>query len=340
MRRLSPALLTMVMLGVVGLLVSMYFAKSMFAKVEQPDPDPIRNIPMALTDLEVGTRITAEHIGTGRARSSSISSQTVISDRVLVGRIVKEPIAAATPIASTSLYPPNEGPPLQLDSGTRALTLSLGGASSGTIRLVRPGQYVDLLFTPTDLPEHDASGGLIMTLFRGLKIVAINGITSGGGGASRDGQQVTFEVTPEQANILLLASGKGQIDITYTGEGKGTGVVAIQDEHRATFNQILGIDPPVDPEKQHGFTTEIYPGSGRGMNTFVDGKMTDRFYIEHQDFRPQDDNTRGTYQPSQQRNNRFQSNPQQSTPQQTPPQPGGTNGAGSREARASLNVGN
>lgn len=276
------------MLGVVGLLVAMYFAKSMFATEELPDPDPIQNIPMALTDLAPGTKITKEHIGTGRARTSSVTPETVISDRILIGRIVKEPIKAAKPILSSTLYPPNEGPPLDLDPGMRAVTVSLSGASAGTLQLVKPGQFVDVLFTPSDLPNFDESGGLILTLFKGVKILAMNGVTSGGIQSGRSADQVTFALTPEQANILLLAEGKGRLDITYTGEGKGSGVVAVDDENRATLNQILGIDPPEEPESDKAFTTEVYPGSGRQMRSFVDGKMTDRYFIEQQDFRPDD----------------------------------------------------
>lgn len=295
MRRLSPALLTMVMLGVVGLLVAMYFAKSMFAKEELPDPDPIRNIPMALTDLAAGTKITNEHIGTGRARSSSVTPETVISERILIGRIVKEEIKAATPIMSSSLYPPNEGPPLELEEGMRAVTVNLGGASAGTLQLVTPGQYVDLLFTPSELPNFDESGGMIMTLFKGVKIIAMNGTTRGGLRSSRGAPAVTFEVSPEQANILLLASEKGQIDITYTGEGKGSGVVAVNDENRATFNQILGLTPPEDPEKETAFTTEVYPGARRHIQSFVDGKMTDRYFIEQRDYNQNNDQRNRNY---------------------------------------------
>ncbi len=301
MRRLSPALLTMVMLGVVGLLVTMYFAKNMFATEEAVDPDPIRNIPMALTDLPPGTKITSEHIGTGRARSSKVTPETVISERILLGRIVKETISAAKPITSSSLYPPNEGPPLELAAGTRAVTVNFDGSSSGTIELLKAGQYVDVLFSPSDLPNFDQSGGLIMTLFKGVKIIAINGVTIGSAGGGRGGEKVTLELTPEQANILLLAEEKGKLDLTYTGEGKGNGVVGVNDENRATLNQILGLTPPDEPEKKTAFTTEVFNGTGRQLRSFVNGKMTDRYLIEQQDFNRDANGTRGRNRSSRRR---------------------------------------
>lgn len=314
------------MLGVVGLLVTMYFAKSMFATEEPVDPDPIRNIPMALTDLPTGTKITSEHIGTGRARSSTVTPDTVISDRILIGRIVKEPISAAKPISSSSLYPPNEGPPLELAAGTRAVTVSFSGASSGTIRLLKAGQYVDVLFTPSELPNFDQSGGLIMTLFRGVKIIALNGVTIGGAIGGRGGERVTLELTPEQANILLLAQSKGELDLTYTGEGKGSGVVGVDNENRATLNQILGLTPPEDPEKQTAFTTEIYPGNSRQVQSFVDGKMTDRFLIERQDYNMDDDRVRNSPARSQGRSN---SQNQSTRPSANSTQPSSNGNSGS-----------
>ncbi|MBT5021083.1 MAG: hypothetical protein HON04_20315, partial [Planctomicrobium sp.] len=119
--------------------------------------------------------------------------------------------------------------------------------------------------------------------------IAMNGVTSGGLRSSRGAPQVTFELSPEQANILLLAEMKGKLDITYTDGGKGSGVVAVEDENRATLNQILGIDPPDEPEKEKAFTTEVYPGTNRGLRTFVDGKMTDRYFIEQRDYNPNND---------------------------------------------------
>lgn len=77
-----------------------------------------------------------------------------------------------------------------------------------------------------------------------------------------------------------------------TDGGKGSGVVAVKDENRATLNQILGIDPPDEPEKEKAFTTEFYPGTSRGLRTFVDGKMTDRYFIEQRDFNSGNDRNR------------------------------------------------
>ncbi|TWT49851.1 hypothetical protein KOR42_38030 [Thalassoglobus neptunius] len=287
MKRISPAFLTMAMLGVVGLLVSMYFAKHMFAKEEFVIEDPIIEIPMALTDLAPGTLITEMHLGIGRARESSLTPETVIKDRVLLGRIVKETIPAAEPIQTNALYPPNEGPPLNVEEGMRAVTVRVEGADLGTVRLLQPGEYVDVLFTPEDVPELESTGGLIMTLFRGVKVLALDGLQRGGNHTSSRGSDVTLELTPSQANVVLLTQDKGVLNLTFNPDGKGDGVIAVSDENRATLNQILGLqepEPPEEADKETAFVTESFSGANRRMSSFVGGRRTDQYVIEQYDY--------------------------------------------------------
>ncbi|WP_437206475.1 Flp pilus assembly protein CpaB [Planctomicrobium sp. SH664] len=266
MRRLSPALLTMGMLGVIGLLVAMYFGKKLLAREEAPQ-DPVVNVPMALAELKPGTRITEAHLGLGPIRQSKLTRDIVKTNRVLLGRIVKSPIASAQPISTNDLYPPGEGPPLALEPGMRAVTISLSSDDG-----VQPGQYVDVHFIPSSYPDSDDNGGLILTLFKGVKVLAKNGLSTGTSSSSRGTTTVTLELTPEQANIVLLAKDKGSLSLVYTGEGKGTGVVAVGDENRATLYQILGIGPkPEEPAPTPPFTTEIYPGASREVIRFKDG---------------------------------------------------------------------
>ena len=55
MNRLTPATLTILMFGLVGLLVAGYVAKNLFAREEKKPQVQNRTIPMALVDIEPGT---------------------------------------------------------------------------------------------------------------------------------------------------------------------------------------------------------------------------------------------------------------------------------------------
>ena len=276
MRRLSPALLTVVMLGVVGLLVVAYFGKKLLARDEGPPADPLMSIPMALTDLAPGTRLTEAHLGLGRARESTITRDVVRTNRVLVGRVVKNPITAAQPISTFDLYAPGESAPLDMADGMRAVSLTLNVPSSVSV-----GDYVDVHFTPSVDPESEMTGGRIMTLFKGVKVLAIS---AGSSGPMRNSSSVTLELTPEQANIILLAEDRGELTLVYTREGQGSGGVAVSDADRATLYEILGYTPkpPEDPEPP--FQTEIYSGTGRSVNTFREGVRSNGW--DSRDFMP------------------------------------------------------
>lgn len=279
MRRLSPALLFMLMLGVIGLLVAVYFGKKLFAVAEEP-PEELINLPMALTDLEVGTKITEAHIGLGKAIPSKITRDVIRNNRVLVGRIVKEPIEAAQPISTFSLFPPGQGPEPDIAIGMRAVSIPVQGLGS----VIQPGHYVDVHFTPSSAPNDNQTGGMTMTLFKGVKVQSINGNTVAGEVDSRR-TEATLELTPEQANIILLAKDKGDLNLVYNPEGKGVGVVALDDEDRATLDQILGLDDPEEPEDLGPpHVTEVYSGAGRRIQQFRNGKRLDLYAIENYDY--------------------------------------------------------
>lgn len=268
MRRLSPALLTMGMLGVVGLLVAAYVGKRLLAREEGPPQDPIVNVPMALTDLTPGTRITEAHVAMGRSKESKVTRDVVRTSRVLVGRVVKNAITAAQPISTLDLYPPGVDAPLNMESpDNRAVVVPLGSATAATV-----GQYVDVHFTPSSDPDANVTGGQILTLFKGVKILQMSGSSSGG-----RSQTVTLELTREQANIILLAKDRGTLNLVYTPEGKGTGGVAVNDADRATLYQILGYNPKPAPEPEKPFQTELFSGSGRRVHTFRDGMRADDY---------------------------------------------------------------
>jgi len=265
MKRLTPAALTMLMLGVVGLLVVGYVAKNLLAREVPPPTDPILTVPMALADMEPGTVITAGHVATGRLRESQMVPETIRSDAVVIGRVVKQKIQAARPILTTDLYAPGDYPPLQLGPGMRAVAVGLDDSTAAVDGLVRPGQHVDVHFTPSSYRDQEQTGGLTMTLFKGVKVLAINRSTAGG--AQRGANNVTLELSEEQSNILIQARDKGSLTLTYTPEGKGDGGVAVSRRDRATLDEILGLEPLKQP-----FTSEIYYGSGRNVMQFQNGR--------------------------------------------------------------------
>lgn len=267
MNRLTPARLSMVMFMVVGGLIAAYIAKGLLAQEEKKAAgSPTRNIPMAVSDLPAGTMITEAHLGIGPALNAKITRDVLLTNKVIVGRVTKEALKAAEPILSSQLLERGLYPPLKVRKGMQAMTISLG-TTAVVDGLVRPGQFVDVHFSPASMvTDPRGGGGMTMTLFRGVKILAMNRLfTQSGvhGGAQGGDNSVTLEVSEGQANILLVAKDKGMLNFTYNPDGQGNGGLAVTGKDRVTLEEILGLGPIPKPEPP---TPPVISQIYRGLN--------------------------------------------------------------------------
>jgi pilus assembly protein CpaB len=284
MKRLTPAAVTLMTVIVVGLLVTAYFAKMLVAEEsksrfiavsESPSAD-FREIPMALGTLKPGTEVTAAHLGTARIRVEAIEPETLLSERALIGRIVKEPIRPGTPIRSSQLYEPGERPPLEVSSGMRAVSISFSPRGSFVGGFLQSGQYVDVYLTPYLDSSHELRlrGGLTLTLLKGVRVLAVGGNTE-----TDPIRTVTLELTPEQANIVILAREKGEIALSYNPDGKGGAGLAVKDPDRPTLDEILGLTQaelpsPTATTRPRPFTSETFKGARRTTLQFESAAST------------------------------------------------------------------
>jgi len=266
-RRLTPASLTMIMFGVVGLLVAAYIGKSLLAVEEKPPAPPMRNVPMAIADIEPGTVITENHLGQGPFPVDRLARDTLMVNRVVVGRVAKELIKAAQPIHANQLYKPGELPPLEVAEGMRAVSIDIGDGDGIVDGLIKPGQFVDVLFTYVGVSGtlERFQGGVTMRLFEGVRLIAINRNMSQGR-PDRLSNRVTLELTEQQANIIVLAEDRGALTLTFNPNGRGHGGLSPLNEDRVTLFEILGLKPPETPPEP--FVTESYRGSSHATLRF------------------------------------------------------------------------
>ncbi|MCA8986332.1 MAG: Flp pilus assembly protein CpaB [Planctomycetaceae bacterium] len=204
MRILTPAFITILMIGIFGLLVLAYLWKTFFWVTPEPVVEETRlTVPMASADIPAGTYITEDHIVNGRMKREDQTPDTILSRSVVVGRYALEDISQATPIQTSQLYAPNTRPPLELKEGMRAVTLGVGNSTDIVDGLIKPDDYVDVhLSLRDDASDTRFRGGFTMTMFKGVRVMAINRMTQQTD-LSRGANTITFELTPEQSNILL-----------------------------------------------------------------------------------------------------------------------------------------
>lgn len=290
MKRLTPAAVTLTTVAVFGLLVTAHFAKMLQAKEQQARPldEPktalaeFREIPLTLSPLEPGTQLTAALLGSGRVPVSALEPETLLTEKGLIGRVVKEPIPAGRPIRSGQLYPAGQRPPLEVSPGMRAVSVTFSPRGSFVGGLLQKGEYVDVHLTPRldSMQTSRLRDGVTITLLAGVRVLAVGGNPEGESAKAESANAVTLELTPEQANILILAHEKGEIALSYNPDGKGNGGVAVKSQDRATMDEILGLNhsepvPPVKNVASKPFTSETFKGAAKSTLRFDRAVSTD-----------------------------------------------------------------
>jgi pilus assembly protein CpaB len=262
-----------------GLLVTLYVGKTLLAdKTPPPRRIGTRTVPMLVGDVEVGTVLTEHHIGMGPWPANDIKGDVLLGQATIIGRVVRKAMKAAEPIHGSDLFPMNELPPLTVSDGYRAMTIHMSDAASVMNGLIRPGDYVDIEFTPknnvTSDPRYQEIGGLSIVLFKGVRILAINRAFVQADLES-SGNNVTLEVAKDDVAILRLADENGDLYLSYTPDSHGSVTVAVANPDRPTLEELLQLPPvpeePVPPTPDV-FRTRIYNGASRGSTqTFVNG---------------------------------------------------------------------
>jgi pilus assembly protein CpaB len=283
MKRLTPATLTLMMFGVIGLLVAAYIAKNLLAIEDQRAEVPSRNIPMAIAEIEPGTVITENHLGQGPYPVDRLDRDTLLVNRVVVGRVAKEKIPPAQPIRANQLYQPGELPPLDVAPGMRAVSVQVGDGVAMVDGMIKPNQFVDVLFTYQGGSDDNVQGGVTMRLFEGVRVIAINrSLTQSR--VDRSSNRVTLELTEPQANVLVLAKDRGEITLTFNPNGRGHGGLSLSNAERVTLHEILGMrraEPEAEP-----FMTEVFRKTERGVQLFNgQGRRVDADYLRQQNDR-------------------------------------------------------
>ncbi len=269
--KLTPAKVTMLMLLAVTGLIGIYVVRGLFA-VEKKVERPRRvTIPMATGNLSPGTKITREHIGMGPWPEAELKEDMLRSERVIVGRVLKEAIKAGSPLRGAQLYEPGENAPLTVTEGKQAISIPVKNSAEMVDGLVKPGDYVDVHFTLDNQaanildPRIGRLGGVSMTLFKGVKVLALNK-NFRQGPVLATGNSVTLELAPAQTNVVLVTQPKGTLSLTYSPTGEGDGGVALSNADRATLWEVLGIKKPVTKKQENGpepekpFVTESFKG--------------------------------------------------------------------------------
>ncbi|MBI1312044.1 Flp pilus assembly protein CpaB [bacterium] len=282
MKNLTPAKLVMLVFVAMAGMIVLYVVKTLTAREVPPPVNTTRVIPMFVSDVEPGTVITEKHVGRGPWLADDIKDDVLLSEGGIIGRVVKVPIEAATPIHGNALYAHGELPPLSVSQGYRAVTVSIREQAAIMNGLIKPGDFVDIQFTPKELsgdPRYKLVGGMSIKLFKGVRVLALNrNFVQSPLQATEN--SVTLEIAEQDTGILELCSKSGELTLQFTKVGDGRATVQVKDPNRPTLEEILQLppvpeepEPPVPPEPDR-FTSRIYRQSALNTVRFQDGVPT------------------------------------------------------------------
>ena len=211
-RRLILALTGAVLCGLLGVtLITRYLANV------QAYTRNLGEVVVAKTDIPLGEKITAEHLTILPMPNGSVPEGVFRKTDVVVGRVAIIPIGVREPITNSKLAPEGTGAGLSavIPLGYRAMTVKVDDVV-GVSGFIMPGSFVDVvaIIVPPGAGS-DQRGPISKIVLQSIKVLASGPKldTPENQRTPAEVRAVTLQVTPEQAEKLVLAANEGKLQL-------------------------------------------------------------------------------------------------------------------------------
>lgn len=211
-KRLIIALAGAVICGLLGVVLIARYLASVQAYTKD-----LSNVVVAKTEIPLGAKITAEQLALAPIPNGSVPEGVFRKLDQVVGRVAITPIGVRETITSMKLAPAGTGAGLSavIPDGYRAVTVKVDEVV-GVSGFVMPGSFVDVIAVIVPAQQGaDAQGPISKIVLQNIKVLA-----SGAKLDSPENQReptsvkaVTLQVTPEQAEKLVLATNEGKLQL-------------------------------------------------------------------------------------------------------------------------------
>ena len=206
------ALIILGLAAIFGLLTAVLVHRTLKEGLSARASQKTKKIAVAAVKLGLGTQIKAEQVSLAEWPESLLPRGTFHEVEKLVGRVTIAEIFPGEPILEARLAPEGSaaGLPAIIPPGMRAMTVKVDEVI-GVAGFVAPGTYVDVVATVVEGTGQNAVSRVIL---QNVKVLASGQRME----TQKDGQAievktVTLQVTPEEAEILALASNAGKLQL-------------------------------------------------------------------------------------------------------------------------------
>ena len=186
--------------------------------------EEVHEVLVADADLPAGLFVKPQHLRWQRWPTDDVPETYVLrgkrTDTEMVGAVVRSFIAAGEPITDGAVVKPGDRGFLAavLNPGMRAVSVPINATSSNA-GLIFPGDRVDLILTQslTSGTADSETRRVSETVLKNLRIIAMGaevGDAAEPGKANERAKTATFEVTPQQAELVALLTELGKLSLS------------------------------------------------------------------------------------------------------------------------------
>lgn len=218
-KRLIIALAGAVLCGVLGVMLVTRYLSNVQAYTRD-----LGNVVVAKVEIPLGARIALEQLTLASMPNGSAPEGAFRKVDEVVGRVAITPIGVKEPVTTLKLAPEGVegGLSAVIPEGYRAMTVKVDDVV-GVSGFVMPGSYVDVVavIVPPTAQSAQTAGPISKIVLQHIKVLA-----SGPKLDSPENQReptsvkaVTLQVTPEQAEKLVLAANEGKLQLVMRNYG-------------------------------------------------------------------------------------------------------------------------
>jgi pilus assembly protein CpaB len=233
---------------------------------------------VAATDIKLGTLLrdvdlsTADFVG-------SLPKGAILKKADAIGRGVVSNLYQGEPIIDSRLAAAGSGGGLAatIRPGMRACAVKVDEVV-GVAGFVTPGMRVDVLISGNPPgPMNTAEGQKVRTLFQNVEVLSAGtDIQKDNEGKPQQVQVVNLLVTPEQAELLSLASTQAHIQLvlrnpldTQTAQLSGSAVTQLYSDAKPALKPVASSRRVTRPVQSQLYVIEVFNGSKRSEEKFA-----------------------------------------------------------------------
>ena len=274
-RLLTVLMISFVVAGVCALLVYRLVGNS----VNSTHKEPTTRVVAAAADIKLGTVLSAANLTTTEI-AGTLPKGALLKAEDAIGRGVISDLYQGETILESRLAAPGSGGGLAatIRKGMRACAIKVDEVV-GVAGFVIPGMRVDVLISGNPPgATNDSEGSEVRTLLQNIEVLSAGtDIQKDAEGKPQQVQVVNLLVTPEQAEILSLASNQTHIQLvlrnpldTQITQMPGTAVSALYATAHSGPRPVKAVAVNRTPKttRTQVYSVEVINGSQRTERTF------------------------------------------------------------------------